>query len=260
LVVPTSTTSEAAAMVSGAAAFLISEAKARKVSLDELSVKAILMAGADRPTGWERGQPGPDDDSTVPLDYSFGAGVLRLDHSFDILIKGKRAPGAVPSMGWDLRTTGLARSKPNYYTFKTLDSSQFTAMLTWNRDIGVSRSLDLDASLANLDLILQHKVGGRWQTFASSLSDVDNVESITFDSLDKGNYRLGVFGDPNTQYGLAWTTLAPVDGGDGGDDGGTPDQGLTTPAARGVHAVPEPGTGMFLLAAAGLLLRRRRGN
>src|SRR5262249_47679966 len=115
--VGTGTPSEATALVSGSAALLLSEAKARKLALNALGTKALLMAGAVRPEGWQRGSPGPDDDDDVPLDYSFGAGELRVDRSFDILVAGRKAPGNVSKTGWDLRSAATG-SKSNKYVFK----------------------------------------------------------------------------------------------------------------------------------------------
>jgi hypothetical protein len=205
LVVGTGTPSEATALVSGSAALLLSEAKARKLPLNALATKALLMAGAVRPADWEHGNPGPEDDAQVPLDYRYGAGELRVDRSFAILTAGRRAPGNVSRIGWDIRSAATGNNF-NRYTFNVrATAADFTAVLTWNRTFpNVTHGLDFTPSLANLDLTLQRQSGSRWLLVSRSTSDVDNLEELTLDGLPKGTYRLLVHGDRSAQYALAW--------------------------------------------------------
>lgn len=205
LVVGTGTPSEATALVSGSAALLLSEAKARKLPLNALATKALLMAGASRPADWEHGNPGPDDDAQVPLDYRYGAGELRVDRSFAIMTAGRRAPGNVSRTGWDIRSAATGNNS-NRYTFNVrATADDFTAVLTWNRTFpNVTHGLDFTPSLANLDLTLQRQSGSRWLLVSRSISEVDNLEELTLDNLPKGTYRLLVHGDKSAQYALAW--------------------------------------------------------
>src|SRR5687767_14706152 len=95
IVAPANNTSEAAAMISGAAALLLSEAKARQMALGALGTKALLMAGAERESGWNQGDATAADDWKKPLDLTLGAGSLRVDRSFRMLTAGEQNPG-----GW----------------------------------------------------------------------------------------------------------------------------------------------------------------
>ncbi|HEV8603914.1 MAG TPA: S8 family serine peptidase [Tepidisphaeraceae bacterium] len=272
IVVPRSsnlgTTSEAAGAVSGAAALIRSEAKARLISVSELTTKALLLAGAQRPDGWERGAPGAQDDQKVPLDYHYGAGSLRVDNSFDILVAGRHATGGADT-GWD---TALARKKGRIYQFNVSasvdddgDDDAFTAVLTWNRQIKRGMHGAFTGSLADLEMSLLKKSAGKWRRVTRSDSDFDNVETITLNDLAPGAYRLIVRGDKPEPYSLAWFTSPDVEH-DGGNSGpGSLNSGsgsLESSLFSGemvATAVPEPALiGLILPTLAMLSMRRRR--
>ena len=266
LVVPVTTTSAAAGIVSGAAALIRSEAKARHMNVSELTTKAILMAGANRPDDWERGAAGTFDDQTVPLDYRYGAGGLRVDNSFDILVAGKRPTGGL-NTGWD---SGIAHKKNHVYGFRIAnaadelddDANDFTAVLAWNRAVKRSPRGTYSTSLANLELSLMVKNGTRWNRVSRSDSSYDNIETITLSDLAPGAYRLTVRGDRAEPYSLAWFTSQHEDHHGGGDDNSGPGGGevqLSSMMSGGVTpmAVPEPTLFALLLPAITILARRR---
>ena len=205
LVVPAVNTSEAAAIVSGSAALLLSEMAARGLPANASAVKAALLAGAKHLTGWHRGAASTADDTAVPLDYTQGAGQLRLDRSFDILVAGrKKANKRVPRRGWDLGAAGPTR-RPWYEINFTSTVRNFAAVLVWNRRFeGTGQFASRTPVLANLNLYLQRKYGSVWKNVLRSESRTDNVETVTRASLSAGLYRLLVKSDITERYALAW--------------------------------------------------------
>jgi hypothetical protein len=270
IVVPVNTTSEAAGTVSGAAALIRSEAKARQMNVNELTTKALLMAGAERPEDWQRGAPGASDDVKVPLDYGYGAGSLRVDHSFDILVAGQHPFGGSDT-GWD---AGMAKKKSKIYQFSVVDGGSgegedhqaFTAMLTWNREIKRSVRGTYGSSLANMQLSLLTKSGRKWARVSQSDSDFDNLESITLDDLPAGTYRLAVRSDRPEPFSLAWLTAKAEDHHEGDGSNGGPGSGSSTLLSIDGNlsvgeivatAVPEPTMIALLIPAVGMLAARR---
>jgi len=268
IVVPVNTTSEAAGAVSGAAALIRSEARARNMNISELTTKALLMAGAQHPEDWQRGAPGRADDLTVPLDYRYGAGSLRVDNSFNILVAGKHSQGGSDT-GWD---AAMAKKKNKFYQFNVADTAggegehpdSFTAILTWNRDIKRSQRGTYSSSLADLEMSLLVKSGRRWVKVSRSDSNFDNVESITLNDIAPGTYRLSVRGNRAEPYSLAWLTSEVDDHGGAANSG--PGSASTTLAlstdvsigAMTPTAVPEPASIALLLVSTMLASRRKR--
>jgi hypothetical protein len=265
IVVPVSTTSEAAGAVSGAAALIRSEAKARHMNVNELTTKALLMAGAQHPQDWQRGTAGSFDDVKVPLDYRYGAGSLRVDNSFDILVAGQHPQGGSDT-GWD---AGMARKKNKFYQFNVADTAggeedehgdSFMAMLAWNRDVKRNGRV-YSASLADLEMSLSVKSGRKWVKVSRSDSDFDNVESITLNDIAPGTYRLSVRGDRQEAYSLAWMTSEQDDHSGGGSNSGpgsTDSMSALSSGEISPTAVPEPGLMGLVVVAMGMLGRRRR--
>jgi hypothetical protein len=229
-----------------------------------LTTKALLMAGAHRPDDWERGAPGTYDDEKVPLDYRYGAGSLRVDNSFEILLAGQRPQGGRDT-GWD---TAMAKKKSHNYTFTISDDDtsgdddeMFTAVLTWNRDIKPRGRSKFSSSVADLEMSLLIKSGTRWTRVSRSDSDFDNVETITLNDLAPGAYRLVVRGDRPEPYSVAWLTSRDNHGGgDNSGPGGGEPLIQSTLAVGGLTAtvVPEPTILGLLLPAAAMLARRKK--
>jgi hypothetical protein len=268
LVVPIDKTSWAAGAVSGAAALIRSEGKARQMNVSELTTKALLMAGANKPDDWERGAPGTQDDEKVPLDYRYGAGSLRVDNSFDILVSGQHPQGGVDT-GWD---TAMAKKRNHVYAFNIADDDAggdnmeaFTAVLTWNRQIKRSVRGAYSSSMADLEMSLLIKNGAKWARVSRSDSDFDNLETITLNDLAPGAYRLVVRGDRPQPYSVAWfTSLDDHSGGSpssgpGGGGGGLGTLGVNlTVGGLSATVVPEPALLTLLFPAAAMLAARRQ--
>lgn len=254
LVVPMDTTSDATAVVSGAAALLISEAEERDMEPGALGIKAILMAGASRPQDWRRGDGSASTKS--PTSYTYGAGELRIDRAFHVMAGGEQKENrSAAKRGW--ASDKLSGSgKDDYYELKySTTTAEFTAVLTWNRRFSRRGSSydNLTPVLADLELELMRKVGSKWTLYASSDSSVDNVEMIAIDNLPAGLYRLTVGGMRNEAYALAWdaetgalrspSSGAVVDRND--DDGAS-------------VSVPEPSSILWSIPMLAALAGRRR--
>ncbi len=225
IVAPTSTTSQATARISSAAAMLLDQA----LSIDQeagtdsasqaLSIKAALLAGATKDefgSEWDQSAP---NGSYIPLDYQYGAGQLNVYRSYQILAAGEQNPGAaaeVSPTGWDY---GQTSGGSQFYFFEVPGGhrlSEFSALLTWNRKI-----IDLDQgpgfspSPAFEDLDLKLRSAADFVPAAildESASEVDNLEHIYFNEslgigqdLAPGQYALEIpAGSANVPFGLAW--------------------------------------------------------
>ncbi|MFI5380857.1 MAG: PEP-CTERM sorting domain-containing protein [Tepidisphaerales bacterium] len=253
LVVPVSTTSQATAYVSGSAALLISEAKAHKKPVSALGVRASLMAGAQRLAGWRS-------TAASPLDPVQGAGQLRVDRSFDIVMGGELAPGGPGrTRGWDSAAVQPG-NKLFYNITLARPATQFTAALIWNRRISDANVpfLKRAVTLANLDLQLQRKKGSIWVQVGNSFHTGDNLEFIAKEALIAGTYRLAVMGDQQETFAVAWyTDFAPSATAQVPGLAAAIAPAIETPDTARV--VPEP-TALLLLSALGLLCLRRRRN
>jgi hypothetical protein len=258
LVAPASETSYAAPQVSGAAAILV-QAAARgdagaanaTVAQDFRVVKALLLNGATKPDGWVHTQ-------TAPLDPRYGAGVLNVYNAYQQLHAGRQTfnttttvtrGGAHPpasgvsanepsNVGWafDTLTSGLNSDVVGHYFFNVTGASGLTATLDWERAAGGTiggTTLQLTTP-NNLDLFLYDANTGA--LVDQSISTVDNVEHLYDPNLPAGRYDLevllhGALATPVSQtYGLAYNFAA----------------------------VPEPATGLIVLAGGTALLARRR--
>jgi hypothetical protein len=178
-------------------------------------IKAVLMAGAEKPLHWAAV-------AGKPLDEHLGAGSVRFDHSYAILTGGPNGPGLVRARSaWDYRA--LPHGVSNGYEL-TLDhaASDLSIILTWNRRVtgavpgpepGRTQWVD-EARLAHFDLALVRvndtdSKGG--VVVAYSASPIDNVQHIYLKNLPPGRYRFGVRRDDKTDkldepwdYALAW--------------------------------------------------------
>ena len=107
-------------------------------------------------------------------------------------------------------------------------------MLNWNIDVEDTNPdvniFDPSATLANMSMRFWDSTNAPLDTLLdSSLSTVDNVEHIFFESLAEGTYTIEIFTDLSTDFGFSW------------------------------YAVPEPGSLVFLgFGTIALALRRRR--
>jgi len=127
-------------VVAGTAALLEQKAMSDtslKTDFDQpgksLVLKAVLMNSARKLPYWHKGLVTPDDDTTAPLDYAQGAGVLDALAAYHQLTAGKGKPGEVSTSGWDNRV--LQTGDWGYeYAFEVGGLNQtITATLCWNR-------------------------------------------------------------------------------------------------------------------------------
>jgi hypothetical protein len=264
LIVSAGTTSEATALASGAGALLRGVALQRNLPAGELAIKAILMASADRDASWNRGRPTGRDNNTSPLDFQQGAGQLRVDQAYDVLVAGPQPAGtttATATAGWDYARTPRARHHTVTYTLHLDDTlPTWDAVLTWNRVLDGNYTADSEPFTPNFDLALyRNKKGGR-RLLAYSNSPGDNVESLQLADLPAGDYQLVLSSGARTYYALAWYA----------DPNGAPNitPSDLTPAVAPLDVapssapftgapVPEPTT-LLWLAPLTLLPRRRR--
>ncbi len=178
-------------------------------------IKACLMAGASKSGSWKQVDG-------HPLDEHLGAGSVRLDLSYDILMAGPIAPttgsGYIDSRyGWDFRESKVGET--NVYRFKTMRAlEKVSMMLVWNRRIDGRVMNDLMSGrrvwntqprLANFDLsLVLIDTYGEEQEISASRSTVDNVEHLYFRNLPRGEYEMRVTRDDQEReawdYALAW--------------------------------------------------------
>lgn len=233
----------------------LSQSQYSTAATDERTIKALLLNGATKPTGWTNNYTvtngtytylAPAANATTPLDPRYGAGLVNLANSYSNLLAGRTAASTVPiaqKEGWDFSSISSGISNTANYTFDLSNAGQaydLTSTLVWNAQVQqlVSRSsvVTYNETLNNLDLMLYNAAGS---LVASSTSTLDNVQQIYSLNLLPGTYRLEVL-----------------------DNGGAASWAATTDSyalAYNFQAVPEPAS--LLLLALGFLavplLRRK---
>ncbi|MEN8828889.1 MAG: S8 family serine peptidase [Lentimonas sp.] len=188
-------------MVTSAAALLIDGAGASSDAKHPITLKAILLAGADKSisASW-------DQTTTRPIDDVYGAGELDIYESYFIQQGSQQATASsIERYGWNL--TNLANNGsdtytinvPNGYTLRNL-----SVLATWNRKV-TKQGPNYNPSLADMSLALTDNSDS--STVQSSDSPVDNIEHIWRGSggeLAAGSYTLTVATDDAAQYAIAW--------------------------------------------------------
>jgi hypothetical protein len=231
LIAPDPNTSFAVPQVSGSLAVLL-QAAARgdggspNVATNMIILKALLLNGTVKPTGWTNGP-------TAPLDARYGAGMLNLYNSYVNLLGGRQTnlvsvttnlgsvfqPNATLTnnlaqlVGWDLNTNTSTSSKDNvnnYYLTVTNaaknPSFTATATLVWNRH----------ASTANINYLRLYLYNVTNKTLVNcSTSVVDNVQHFYIPQLPAGRYDLqvvksgGSYVSASEPYALAYSFTPP---------------------------------------------------
>lgn len=170
-------------------------------------IKAVLMAGAEKPAEWRRREG-------KPLDEFFGAGVVRVDRSYDILTAGPVAAGPTfLSQGWAYAEVS-SRESARWYLELSEPTAEASIMLVWHRhidgrllsDTRTRKTIWIDTpSLADLDMQLLDATG---KPVAEAATRGDNVEHIHLKNLPAGRYELEVTradrADGNWRFALAW--------------------------------------------------------
>jgi hypothetical protein len=215
-------TSFASPLVAGGAALVASAAK----TLPELSgtaaaresvvVKALLLTGADKTSGWSNGQQtvtvGSDTflQTTQSLDWATGAGRMNLDATFELQTGGQiDVPGTatgdlgdVLRSGWDYGEATLGTDNDYVISDWLRGGTTFTASLTWLRN----RFFDFDTfdyedvAQADLNLSVYALDGSEAFTtlIARSESLYNTVEHLSFTLPSSGFYGLRVEYPHNT--------------------------------------------------------------
>ena len=189
------------------------------------TIKAVLMAGADRNTVGNSISIDITDyrvdlanQTSNGLDRRFGAGQVNIYNSYHILAAGEQnstedGGTAIANTGFDYDPTfgGLNSSNATAtYSFSTnaIGGQKIKASLVWNLDV-LTESTDVfyDLDLELVDVATNLVV-------ASSASAIDNTENIWFDLLSNHDYQLKVIRGTgqavfNWDYALAWQIVVP---------------------------------------------------
>ena len=160
-------------------------------------IKAALLAGATKPDDWKP-EPGK------PLDAHYGAGMVNINHSLEIMNANPTAPGQLKrSSGWDYRP--IKATQTRQYSF-TIDRplSRLSLAMTWHRKVdgktgrfrfgnGEPRQWSYATGLANFNMtLIRLTPSGKPKTLATSKSDIDNVEHIFQNNLPSGRDRIRI--------------------------------------------------------------------
>ncbi|MDH5387591.1 MAG: hypothetical protein OEY06_03970 [Gammaproteobacteria bacterium] len=186
------------------------------------TIKALLMAGADRATVGNTNAVDITDyrvagkQTSNGLDTRFGAGQINIYNSYHVLAVGEQDSaedgGSVfADIGFDYDPSfgGLSGNSAATYSFTTsaIGGQQLKAALVWNLDV-LTTSTD---NLYNLDLQLIDVTGGN-VIIASSTSIIDNTENIWVNLKSNNDYQLKVITGAGQaafewDYALAWQTI-----------------------------------------------------
>ena len=190
------------------------------------TVKALLMAGADRATVGNTNAVDITDyrvavanQTMNGLDKRFGAGQVNIYNSYHLLAAGEQDSAedggvSIGNTGFDYDPSfgGLNSSNATAsYNFTTsaIGGQKIKASLVWNLDV-LTTSTD---NFYNLDLqLIDVDAGSTVST--SSTSSIDNTENIWFDLSVNTNYQLKVIkgsgqADFDWDYALAWQIEVP---------------------------------------------------
>jgi hypothetical protein len=226
IVTPSGATSFAAPLVAGAAVLIADRAQETPAlgnADDPRMVRSLIMTGAEKLAGWSN-------TSTQPLHPYQGAGELRVNRTYDVLMAGEKTVGSVSdSRGWDLGVGAVGVQY--YFVDNSYADGRLSVTLAWNRVTGdptdptgadrtdaanfalLSGSTVLAASALadlNLEVLTTDGVSTPLTSLAVSQSTVDNVEHIYLTGLTPGRYAIGVSGGSGTPYGLSFNFVPEV--------------------------------------------------
>ncbi len=234
LVAPNAYTSDSTPMVASAAAMLTSLGHADGLTLSkgvtqvagvgqvydaeqEVTIKAALMAGADRSTNNAsyaynvQNYRAAGYATANGLDSRYGAGQLDEFNSYEILLGGEHKSvqagntGDIGQYGFDYAKS-FATNGNNFATYRFTDGSatQFAATLAW--DLTFTSDSAQTGVLRNLDLSLFDVTRGIFTEVSKSA--VDNTQNIWASLTPGDKYQLQVTVGDNQNvsvgYALAW--------------------------------------------------------
>ena len=284
IVAPASATSYSTPMVSGAAAIMVQAGQNAdgylagdgfanqtayvNAATDNRTVKALLINGAVKPTGWTNSYTisgstytynAPTAITTTPLDPRYGSGVLNVDNSYNNLAAGRvqasavnnsptviTSPTITQTQGWDFSTiTAGGSADIAHYVFNLSNAStayDLTTTLTWNAQTLVQLN-NFTEALNHINLKFYNSTGS---LLASSSSAVDNLQQLYLLNLAPGTYDLQLVDNG----GATWANALS----------GAPPPSATDPYAMAFdfQAVPEPAVVLLMLPGLAVLLLRRR--
>ena len=229
---PAGATSFSTPQVSGAATVLLQAGERgdgggdTNSASDMRTLKALLLTGAVKPTGWTNGP-------NAPLDARYGSGLLNLFNAYHLLaglrqsncvttavaIGGSHPPasdtntiGSLNAWDFNTNTSSALADTVNHYYFNATNghaTTHFltTATLVWNRQLG-------QTNINHLRLFLYRVADSNLVACSTSL--VDNVQHIYLPQLAAGRYDLQVWKaggtnlvSTNEAYALAFA-FAPI--------------------------------------------------
>jgi hypothetical protein len=228
-------TSASTPLVAGSAALLLQAAlrgdggNSTNAAGDMRTLKALLLNGAIKPSGWTNGP-------STPLDARYGAGIVNVFNSYQQLAGGQHPaieqtsvglgaahpPGSSTANvaqwnGWNFDTSlssTMTQERIKHYYFNLTNAATnatftFTGTLVWNRQ-------ENQAAINDLDLLLYNTATSN--VVAESTGFVNNVEHIYIRHLPPGRYDLQVWkagGNAGNgritndeTYALAWEFFA----------------------------------------------------
>lgn len=208
--------SEAAGRGAADAALLVDQAIKAGFSngSDPRVVKAIMIAGARKTYGWDKGNTGAADDHSVPYDYHAGAGIVHCLNNYGIMYGGEITVNSTNVRpAWDLDTISTSAQINVYYIDLPQSNLFISAALVWHRAVGAGYT-----NLQNLNLHLYSVTGTNLNTRLDwSTSQVDSVEYIWHEATSTGRYGIVVDGQSiatDTTYAVAFrfdtTTNLPM--------------------------------------------------
>jgi autotransporter-associated beta strand protein len=184
----------------------ITKAQYETDAMDERTVKALLLNGADKPVGWAHTY-------TKPLDINYGSGILDVYNSYANLAGGRWVPSiqntsttpiSTPTInaleGWDFNSLNSSGNTVSHYVFNPAVNSgvagyNLTATLVWNSQVASAISgnnVTLTEQLSNLYLELYDVTTSTRVDYSDST--VDNVQQLNTAGLNPGNvYDLEVY-------------------------------------------------------------------
>ena len=197
------------------------------------TIKAILMAGADRHTANTSGYGDISDygdqqhQTANGLDSRYGAGQIDIYNSYQILTGGEQnslqdngfSTSEIGMTGFDYDASFGGANNSNdlaIYSFSTDANETLRAALVWNANVTNNREMSL--SLPHMQLSLIDVTNGSDNLLITSQSLIDNTQNIFWQALIGGHdYELRVSPLGSTpfewDYALAWhrsINTAPV--------------------------------------------------
>jgi hypothetical protein len=215
-----------------------------------LTVKSVMLAGANHRTGWANNAPQTGASrgvASAPLDPLYGVDLLDIDRAHRILTAGESegSATALPSgpyaapQGWDY-IPSVASGASVHWTFRVSQLvPEMSVVATWYRQVATNFT---SSTLQDLDLKLWRVVDGAPAAISGdagigvfaagnceSTSAIDNVEHLYLRNLAPGDYVLELKRKTGTQpampVSVSWYLPTTFPTGDINQDGvvGAPD-------------------------------------